>query len=414
MKKKSLLTGITIWFIFILLVNSNSVLGSDDDDDYVDDDFERLNLRDIDITLSSNEIEIQSLLRQGLKVDEIEIRVRYNNEGISFEVSYESEYISESEAEFEIEFRIIIRKLIEFVDLNDNGIFDPSIDDNIQELNLDSFDPAQYQEEIITTQTSLHHFIINSSDSIFSMHLYIPEEFALKDNVLMIPTKPKIDINIQNFPFLNVSSNLALYISLESETSYSEYDDTEDEELGYAFNEKAVSTLNDTFTGIFSWNQSLLVDGIVRSVNASTIEIDDYDNEYQKMYLIYPQGVNISHDPKIGLEGIFIFNLEQFPWYLLTVFLTIGAVSISIVVPVYFFYYNKRNRSPRNGHAKIPKMKNGEITAFSEDFYAFLDQFEWDTNEKEEFIKEMSSLKPAERKRILNEMLDKYKSDQGY
>lgn len=401
MKKKNLIAGILVLFIFALLINSNFVLASDDDKDSIDDEFERANLRNISISLSSNEIEIQSLLRQGPKVDDIQFKIRFDNDGISFEVRYESEY-SESESDYELEFRIIIRKLIEFVDLDDNGIFDPSVDDNIQEINLDSFDPVQYQEEVITSQVSLHHFVIDSSDGFFTMHLYVSEGFVLEDNTLMIPTKPKIDIDINNFPFLNSSSELALYISLESETIYNEHDDTEDEELGYASNEKAVSILNNTFIGIFSWNQSVSIDGIVRTVNASSIETDDYDNDYQKIYLIYPHGINISHDPKIGLEGIFIFNTEQFPWYILTIFVIIGAISISIVVPVYFFYYNKKTK-----YKRISKMKNGAITAFSEDFYASVEKFKWEGDEKEEFIKEMSSLTPKERSRIIQEMLDK-------
>ncbi|MFX1413054.1 MAG: hypothetical protein ACFFA2_04370 [Promethearchaeota archaeon] len=413
MKKKNLIAGIILLFVFTLMLNSNSVLGSDDDDDHVDDDFEELNLRDTDITLSSNEIEVQSLLRQGTKRDEIELRVRYNSEGIRFEVSYESEYTSESEAEFEIEFSVIIRKLIEFVDINGNGIFDPTIDNNIQEIELDSFDPAQYQEEVITAQTSVHHFIINSSDNIFTMHLYIPEEFVIRDDALMIPTKPKIDFDI-NFPFNNTLSKLALYISLESETNYDEIEETEDEEFGYAFNEKAVSTLNNSFIGIFSWNQNVLVDGLLKAVNATNLGMDDYDNDYQKIYLIYPHGADISHDPKIGLEGIFIFYIDQFPWYLLNVFLIIGAISVSIVVPIYFFYSKKNAYSKRKSTEKKSEVKKVEITAFTEDFYTIIEKFEWDPNEKEEFIREMSSLTPKERNKIINEMQDKNQSNNGY
>lgn len=58
-------------------------------------------------------------------------------------------------------------------------------------------------------------------------------------------------------------------------------------------------------------------------------------------------------------------------------------------------------------------MKNGVITAFSEDFYASVEKFKWEGDEKEEFIKEMSSLTPKERSRIIQEMLDKNQLDKS-
>lgn len=136
--------------------------------------------------------------------------------------------------------------------------------------------------------------------------------YFLKNNSLITPTKPKIDIEINNFNFLNSSSKLTLYVSLESSTPYEEHDDTEDEKYGYAISEEAVSTIQNDFTGIFSWSENASVDGVTKLINASALATDDYDSNDQKIYLIYPQGTYIIHDPKIGLEGILIIKTEQF------------------------------------------------------------------------------------------------------
>jgi hypothetical protein len=422
MKKGVYLLGIFLLVVLIFSVNINLVFASDDDDDDIDDEFEKLNYRDIEISFEDNETEIESLLRNGDSIDEIEIRVRYDEEGVAIEVSYESDYISEGEEEFENEFGAIFQTIIEYVDLNDNNIYDPSIDTLIQEFELNSFQNITYIEEQITLQTSLHHLIVNSSDGIFILHVYVPEEFYLLNNTLITPTKPKIDIEIKDFNFLNTSSRLALDIRLESEQSYEEYETTEDEEKGYAFNEEAVSTINNDFTGIFSWNENATIDGISKRVIAS--DLVNNGPEYQKIYLNYEQGAHIYHDPKIGLEGILrSASITTFPWNIIFILLVITAVSISVAIPVYYYFHNhekpvptKKAYKPKKTERKLTaidlsELQNVEVTAVSERFYDIVNQFEWDANEKEEFLKEMLSLTPEERDKILNEMVDRSKKD---
>lgn len=102
---------------------------------------------------------------------------------------------------------------------------------------------------------------------------------------------------------------------------------------------------------------------------------------------------------------------------MLTILLAIGAITISITVPIYYYFQKKRIPSIDEQIDRTPKiqelseLKNVELTALSEDFYKIINQFDWDTNEKEEFIKEMSSLTPKERQKIINEMVNKSRLD---
>ncbi|MBY8992534.1 MAG: hypothetical protein KGD58_17445 [Candidatus Lokiarchaeota archaeon] len=420
MKKSIYLIGALLLVAIIFSVSTNSVLASDEDDDDIDDEFEKLNIRDVEISFGENETEIESILRNGNQLDEIEVGVKYDEEGLEIEVSYESDYASESE--FEIEFGVSFRKLIEYIDLDANNIFNPLIDNVIQEHELDSFQNVTYIEEQITAETSLHHLIVNSSDGIFILHVYFPEEFHILNNTLITPSKPKIDIEILNFNFSNSFSRLALDIRLESIVSYEEYETTEDEEKGYAFNEKAVSTINNDFTGIFSWNENATIDGMQSKVITSNLELDDNSSEDQRIYLNYDQGIHIYHDPKLGIEGILRSTiLASFPWNFLFILLTITAISVSVAVPVYYYIHNhnqpthqKKLSKPKTLEGKpatksLPKLENIEVTALSESFYNIVNQFEWDTNEKEEFLKEMFSLTPEERDKVINEMIEKSK-----
>ncbi|MFX0030873.1 MAG: hypothetical protein ACFE8B_16790, partial [Candidatus Hermodarchaeota archaeon] len=246
----------------------------------------------------------------------------------------------------------------------------------------------------------------------------------LLNNTLITPSKPKIDIEINNFNFLNSSSRLALDLRLESEFSYEEHEITEDEEKGYAFNEKEVSTTNNNFTGIFSWNENATVDGSLSQVIASSLEFEDNGSDDQRIYLNYEQGAIIHHDPKIGIEGILRSRiLTRFPLNIIFILLIIVVGSVSVTVPIYYYIHShkqpappKKTHEPKIKEKKITRtdlseLKNVAVTALSENFYDVINQFEWDLNEKEEFLNEILSLTPAEREAIINEMIEKSKPD---
>ena len=54
----------------------------------------------------------------------------------------------------------------------------------------------------------------------------------------------------------------------------------------------------------------------------------------------------------------------------------------------------------------LRELKDTSITALSEDFIEIVEQFEWDRDEKEEFIKEMLTLRPGEREEIIDKMIE--------
>ena len=60
-----------------------------------------------------------------------------------------------------------------------------------------------------------------------------------------------------------------------------------------------------------------------------------------------------------------------------------------------------------NSIEKLSQMGNLKITVLTEDFIKSINQFGWERNEKNEFIREMLAFSPAERQMILKEMIEK-------
>ena len=100
--------------------------------------------------------------------------------------------------------------------------------------------------------------------------------------------------------------------------------------MGNAADEKEVFTQNEEYTGIFSWKETAMIDGVEMPVLTNELEIECEDEHIQKLLFNYPRGNHIYHDPKIG---IFIGMPVDGD---LSILITIGAISVvgvtSIVV----------------------------------------------------------------------------------
>jgi len=327
--KKYSLFGILFLGILILTNASILVFASDDDDDGIDDEFEELHKRDIDIEFEPNQIQIESSMRNGAQKDEIQLQITFDSDGLGIEISYESEISSENATEFEIEFEVTFQELIEFVDLDDDGIYSPLIDDTIQEVPLDSFQPVVYTPLNISGNTMLHYFIVNTTDGVFAAHIYLVEEFDIINGTFIKPTQMKIDIEITDFNYINSSSQLALYTKLESEVEYEEDEHTENEEEGYASDEKGVIASNNDYAGFFTWTENATIDGISKEVLGSPIQVDDDDENEQKIYLNYPRGNHIYHDP---VMGVMVFPEAPVELPILIIISIVSSVGIGGVI----------------------------------------------------------------------------------
>ncbi len=269
----------------------------DEDSDGVDDDTEEINLRDIDIEISDDSAHIESVLRNGEIKNKITTEIEASDK-LKIQMSFESETDS---AEIDLEFTVYFSKIIEFVDTNNDSKFNPSTDTISQEYDLDSFSTIIYNQIVQKTGEILHYIRITSEDEIFTAHIFLGEEFLTVNNSLITPSQIKIDIEISDFVYNSPFSQLALEIELKTETEVELETETEDENLGYGSNEAALNFSTDSYSGFFSWAEQVDIDGEIRNVSITS---DLSEEEQQNLFIAYPRGNKIYHDPKLGISQI--------------------------------------------------------------------------------------------------------------
>lgn len=338
----------------------------DNDADGVDDEYEEENKRYVEIWFGENVVEIASIKRSDDKKDIMDLRIGYKEHGLSIAVSFRTlikvnktdceeevkdkeEDESEKETahgdnceewihELKLRFEVKFQALVEFVDLNDNGVFDYENDTCIEDYGINSFQPIIYTPVNISDDCVLHYFLINTTDGVFAAHIYFPEEFVTVNGNLVAPTQIKIDIEITNYDYIEDNSQLALYTKLFSEEFYEEKEETEDEKGGNAENEKEVFTNNEEYTGIFSWKETAMIDGVEMPVLTNELELECEEDKIQRLLFNYPRGYHIYHDPKIGIVIGQVF-VSEFPMIIIGPIA--GVVGLSIIAAGVFISKKK-------------------------------------------------------------------------
>ncbi|MFW9787415.1 MAG: hypothetical protein ACFFE1_07055 [Candidatus Thorarchaeota archaeon] len=293
--------GMLLFLLVSSVVNVKASTTTDDESetDTSGEDDDDSNDREVTINATPTYVEIDSELESGGVEDSFQIAVEVGPNGAEFKVEFETESgTSETEREFEVQFD----ELIEFIDVNDNGVYDDSIDDDVQTLELVSFDPIIYTVEN-TTDGPVHIIDVLTTDGIFGARVYAVGDFTMINGNVIAPTQVKIDVFIRNFNFTQVDTLLALKVELSTELETSFDDSTEDEVDGRAIDEAEMDVLLTDVTGFFSWKETAVIDGVTHLVNSS---IDEVTATEQDIYLSYPQGNEIVHDPKIGFENLLI------------------------------------------------------------------------------------------------------------
>ncbi|MFX1363850.1 MAG: hypothetical protein ACFFCE_14285 [Promethearchaeota archaeon] len=428
-----LLLSTIIFSINLTLINTLA----EEDNDGINDDFEEINKRVIEVGIHENEIGIESIRKSGTDKDLIRALIFFDEDGLYIGLSYKSEY----DSEWKLEFGVLFRAIIEFNDTNKNGMYNPEIDHKIKNVPLNDFKAVVYETSNISSDTSIHSFEIQTSDEIFIAHIYFVEEFVFIEQSLINPTQAKIEIEISNFEFASENSLLALYTRLECEDDYKIQETTDDEKNGYAEKESGVTTTVNGYTGYFTWKDDVIIDEDIENIFINEIVENEHEEYGKGIFLNYPNGEYITHDFKIGIENLLITLKKPDSLVPLIVLASvIGAVVASSAYAVRYFvkhrgvakklgrdrdaYFNEifengLDEEPFDGKSalqilvgnnsieKLSLMNDINITVISEEFFEKLNQFDWESFDKSEFIMEMLALSPKERQSILDEMIKK-------
>ena len=276
----------------------------DDDDDDIDDEYEEENRREVQIEVSENEIQIESKMEQENVTNKFQVKIHWDD-GIALKLEFESEYENATtETELEVEFKTVFKKIIEYIDIDGDGMLNKDNDTILQEYMIDTFKDPDYTAITQNDSSVLHYIKISTADDVFTIHLFAAGEFMNLNSTTITPTQVKLDIEINDFPFLNSTSRLAVYTKLESEFEYKLEHDTEDEVNGFASQESGLASVMNGFAAAFSWAEYANIDGMTEDVLVNPVSADDIDANDEKIFFNYPHGTNIYHDPKMGVQGL--------------------------------------------------------------------------------------------------------------
>lgn len=252
---------------------------------------------------------------EGEYEDEYRLKIS-TEEGVKFEMEYEDLLVV---GEVELEFEVKFDKIVEFVDNNGDGLYDDGEEIYVYDLEEVSFAPAQYTPENVNGVT-VHKVTIQTEDGVFKVTLYASGTPLIISGENVGPNEVKIDIEINNFPYHDSNSKLALKTELESELEVEE-EKHEIEET----NEEEVEVTSGNYGGFFSWKKTATVDGVLKPVKSTEISEDPEEGD-RELYLIYEHGDSIVHDPKIGVRGAIAGVVPAMQWILVIVAAVLAAL----------------------------------------------------------------------------------------
>lgn len=315
----------------LLAINMSPLVISAVATDGPDEELQYLNERELTVTDGGSSVTIYSKLQTGTTQDEFKLEIIAADDGLEFKMDYNSE---SEDLEIELSFTVDFYAIIEYVDVNADGIYNPGNDTFVKAVQIGK--PFLFGITTETTADNKTIYIINATmeNGLFSVQLYAVENWEFINGTWISPTETKFDIAIHSFNYTNGESDLALSATLVSSTEYEREEITDDEAAGYSSDEEEVETTTNGFTGFFSWTNTALIDGIEKQVKLSPLGTSGED---EILYLNYPRGINIIHDPKIGIDGILKMPADY------TIFVIVGIIAVVAVVLAIFFIRRGKN-----------------------------------------------------------------------
>ena len=323
--------------------DSSGTQNSSHEQDGVTSSLENEQQRNIhfEIDNSSHEIQVSSELNTGNIHNEIQFNLNAEKI-IQLNFQYQSRIgTNQTNLGIKIEFR----KLIEFVDNTSNvnntlGGFDAA--DKI--LNILDFRYINWSLGASVTNISgqtIYSAMVTGQATGTSVHFvfHFATSFVyLNNKTFLQPTAVKFDINIYNYTYNAINSQLALESVLKSQLkSYTISNHTEDEQYNLTTQrESGINFGSSQYGGFFTWTNNVLVDGQNQTVVTSSIVQNHEDASYNNVYFSFPHGSNISWDPKVGADynatGITFGPISSAPGFdflpVIIVFPILGLVAL--------------------------------------------------------------------------------------
>ena len=279
----------------LLLVLGVGVAAGDEDDE-----------REVQVDVSSSKAVVKSESKAPDRKDELVLE--FDNGEHLFLLKYESE---DGDEELEAEVKVELEGLLEWRDLNGNGRLDPDAGEVVQRVSLDDLDPSSVTFDPVEVEGVQGVKVVGASsapdkhgDLALTLTLHAFGQFLEVGGTSLEPTSMKFDIHIEGFPYQEEDSALALSATVEMKAE-AEAEGVEED------GGEAIAARIGKYVSFFSWGAGVSVDGqpgtvgqtVVKREEKSELEGDGQESKLKsELYLLYPRGESILHDPKLGVR----------------------------------------------------------------------------------------------------------------
>ena len=217
-----------------------------------------------------------------------------------------------------LEFSVKYESLIEFIDFDANGFFEPAVDVIIAQTTLDNITRNEFGYGVDGQPSYYSKY--SALGGVFKVNLYTSREHVLlaRQVGLLAPNELKSYLTFTNYIPLTLGTNLALKLSLNATHN-----------LIFSSTGLSVKTSTGEYMIEYEWYDKAITDGMTTVVN-TTIPKSSVPSESGVIYVNFGELTNASYDPKLSwsvpIPGK--WNIADLPWS----YFAIGSIALLSVV----------------------------------------------------------------------------------
>ena len=216
-----------------------------------------------------------------------------------------------------LEFVVKYEELVEFIDSNTNGFFEPLLDVVIAQTTLDNTVRVEFGYGIDGQPSYYSKY--STLSGVFKVDLFTSREHILlgRQVGLLSPNEMKSSLTITNFVPLTFGTNLAVKLSLDATQN-----------LTFSSTGLSVRVSSGEYNVEYQWYDWAILDGIKATVN-TTVPSSSIPSTIGEIYINFGEITNVSYDPRLSwhvpIPGKWdIFDL---PW----TYFAIGSIALLTV-----------------------------------------------------------------------------------
>ncbi|MHA1477734.1 MAG: hypothetical protein ACTSPU_06000 [Promethearchaeota archaeon] len=217
-----------------------------------------------------------------------------------------------------LELGVKYESLIEFIDFDANGFFEPAVDVIIAQTTLDNISRVEFGYGVDGQPSYYSKY--STLAGVFKVDLYTSREHVLlaRQIGLLAPNELKSHLTFTNYVPLTLGTNLALKLSLNATHN-----------LTFSNTGLSVKTSTGEYMVEYEWSDKAITDGTTTIVN-TTVPKSSIPSESEVIYVNFGELTNATYHSKLSwsvpIPGK--WNVFDLPW----VYFAIGSIVLLTIV----------------------------------------------------------------------------------